>query len=149
MRAPADAASPKGLHRAGGGGDPVALARSACGPCRPPGRVGDDPPCEPKNPASPKLKIPPSDATNQYPRPDGVAAIPTIGRFNGIAPIEPKNPASPKLKIPPSDATNQYPRPDGVAAIPTIGRFNRIAPIEPKNPASPKLKIPPSDATNQ
>ena len=64
-------------------------------------------PVEPRNAASPKAKIPPSDATNHYPRPDGDAAIPTIGWFNRIAPVDPKKAASPNEKIPPSAATNQ------------------------------------------
>ncbi len=33
--------------------------------------------------------MPPSEATSQYPPPSGVAAIPTIGLFNGMAPAEP------------------------------------------------------------
>src|SRR5579872_173723 len=61
----------------------------------------------PKKGASPKLKMPPSEATNQYPPPSGVAAIPTIGWLRWIAPVEPKNLASPKAKIPPSLATSQ------------------------------------------
>ncbi len=65
------------------------------------------PPVDPRNTASPKEKIPPSDATNQYPAPDGVAATPTIGWFNRIPPVEPRKAASPNEKIPPSDATNQ------------------------------------------
>src|SRR5581483_6782510 len=100
-------------------------------------------PVEPKKAASPNEKIPPSRATNQYPRPDGVAAIPTIGWFNRTAPVEPKNPASPNEKIPPSRATNQYPRPDGVAAIPTIGWFNR-GPADPMAGAAPKACTVPS-----
>src|SRR3954451_22779096 len=43
-------------------------------------------PVEPKNAASPKLKMPPSPATNQYPNPLGVDAMPTTGRFNGKPP---------------------------------------------------------------
>src|SRR5439155_910200 len=90
-----------------------------------------------------------STGTESEPRPAGVAAIPTIGRFNRNAPVEPKNPASPNENPPPSVATIQYPSPDGVAAIPTIGRFNRNAPVDPKNPARPKQKTPPSAATSQ
>ena len=74
--------------------------------------------------ASPKLKMPPSDATSQYPSPVGVAAMPTIGALSRRAPADPKNPASPKVKMPPSDATSQYPPPDGVAAMPTIGALS-------------------------
>src|SRR5258708_166225 len=85
------------------------------------------PPVDPKNGASPKLKIPPSAATNQYPFPDGVAAIPTIGWFSASAPVEPRNAASPKLKIPPSAATNQYPWPERVDAAPTTGRASPAA----------------------
>ena len=44
---------------------------------------------EPWKVASPKVKIPPSDATNQYPPPSPVAAIPTIGSFNRNDPVEP------------------------------------------------------------
>jgi hypothetical protein len=53
------------------------------------------PPIEPWKPAFPKAKIPPSDATIQYPRLSGVAAMPTIGWFSLMAPVEPKNPALP------------------------------------------------------
>ena len=42
---------------------------------------------EPRNEASPNPKIPPSLATNQYPNPDGVDAIPTIGLFNANDPF--------------------------------------------------------------
>ena len=38
-------------------------------------------PVEPKKPASPKLKMPPSEATSQYPLPECVAASPTIGEL--------------------------------------------------------------------
>ncbi len=68
--------------------------------------------------------MPPSDPTSQYPSPDGVTAIPTIGALSRRAPADPKNPASPKLKMPPSDATSQYPSPDGVATMPTIGALS-------------------------
>ena len=65
-----------------------------------------DAPAEPRNVAEPNEKIPPSSATNRYPRPSAAASIPTIGRFSAMLPVEPKNPASPKAKIPPSEATN-------------------------------------------
>ena len=51
--------------------------------------------------------MPPSDATNQYPSPSAVGAMPTIGLFSVMPPVDPKNPASPKVKIPPSDDTIQ------------------------------------------
>ena len=47
------------------------------------------PPIDPWKAASPKLKMPPSDATSQYPSPSWVAAMPTIGLFSGLPPIEP------------------------------------------------------------
>src|SRR5205823_10845866 len=87
--------------------------------------------------------MPPSAATNQYPAPVGVAAIPTMGWFRRRLPVEPKKRASPKEKMPPSAATNQYPAPVGVAAIPTMGWFRRRLPVEPKKRASPKEKMPP------
>ena len=62
---------------------------------------------EPANWASPKANTPPSDATNQYPAPDVVGAMLTMGWFRRMAPVEPKKAASPKAKIPPSRATNQ------------------------------------------
>ena len=37
------------------------------------------------------MKMPPSDATNQYPLPSGVAAIPTMGAFRWVEPSEPRN----------------------------------------------------------
>ena len=42
------------------------------------------PPVEPKNEASPKLKMPPSAATSQYPCPDGVAAMLTTGALSAV-----------------------------------------------------------------
>ena len=54
-----------------------------------------------------KVKIPPSEATSQWPCPSGVAAMPTMGAFRCKPPAEPKNAASPKVKIPPSEATSQ------------------------------------------
>ena len=47
------------------------------------------PPMEPWNAASPKLKMPPSEATSQYPSPSRVEAMPTIGLFSGLPPMEP------------------------------------------------------------
>src|SRR5664280_1654772 len=78
-------------------------------------------PVEPWKTAPPKLKMPPSEATSQYPGPlDGVA-IPTMGALRWMLPVDPWNPASPKEKMPPSDATSQYPPPPGVADMPTTG----------------------------
>ena len=65
------------------------------------------PPMEPRKGASPKLKMPPSDATSQYPLPSGVAATATTAALSGLPPMEPRKGASPKLKMPPSDATSQ------------------------------------------
>ena len=65
------------------------------------------PPMEPWKAASPKLKMPPSEATSQYPSPSLVAAMPTMGLFKGVPPMEPWKAASPKLKMPPSEATSQ------------------------------------------
>ena len=70
----------------------------------------------PKKGASPKLKIPPSLPTSQYPWLSAVVAMPVTGATSGRPPIEPWNAASPKLKIPPSDATNRYPLPSGPGA---------------------------------
>ena len=42
------------------------------------------PPVDPKKEASPKLKMPPSEATSQYPCPDGVAASPTMGALSAV-----------------------------------------------------------------
>src|SRR5438067_2201453 len=75
----------------------------------------------PKNGASPNVNTPPSEATIQYPRPLGVAAIPTIGWLSRRPPIDPKNGAPPTVNRPPSDATRYEPA--GVWAAPTIGAF--------------------------
>jgi len=64
-------------------------------------------PVEPRNLASPKAKMPPSEATSQYPLPERVAAMPTIGLLSRMEPVEPKKAASPKLKMPPSVAVIQ------------------------------------------
>ncbi len=53
------------------------------------------PPVDPKNPASPKVNTPPSEATNQYPWPSGVAAMPTTGLFRGWPACEPWKTAFP------------------------------------------------------
>ena len=89
------------------------------------------PPMEPRKGASPKLKMPPSDATSQYPLPSGVAAMPTMGALSGLPPMDPRKLASPKLKTPPSDATSQYPIPSSVAAMPTAGRSRVLAAATP------------------
>jgi hypothetical protein len=46
-------------------------------------------PVDPKKAASPNVKMPPSDATSQYPRPVGVDAMPTIGWLSRMSPVEP------------------------------------------------------------
>ena len=51
--------------------------------------------------------MPPSAATSQYPLPEGVAAMPTMGWSRCSDPVDPKNGASPKEKMPPSEATSQ------------------------------------------
>src|SRR2546422_10786450 len=67
-------------------------------------------PVEPKKPAFPKAKMPPSEATSQYPPLSGVAAMPTIGLLSLIDPVEPKNAApAPKLQMPPAEAPSQQP----------------------------------------
>ena len=62
---------------------------------------------DPRKVASPKLKMPPSAATSQYPWPSGAAAMPTIGASSVLPPMDPRKGASPKLKMPPSAATSQ------------------------------------------
>ena len=42
------------------------------------------PPADPKNPADPKLKMPPSDATSQYPPSLPLCAMPTMGLFSAV-----------------------------------------------------------------
>ena len=54
---------------------------------------------EPKNCASPKVKMPPSEATSQYPLVLGVAAMPTTGLLSVMPPVLPQKLASPKSKI--------------------------------------------------
>ena len=45
-------------------------------------------PAEPKKPASPTVKMPPSAATSHAPFPEGVGAPPTIGSFRpSMAPV--------------------------------------------------------------
>src|ERR1700722_13436927 len=52
-------------------------------------------PVDPKNPASPKLKIPPSAATIQYPSPLGEGAMPTTGAAGLLRAFTPRE-APPK-----------------------------------------------------
>ena len=56
---------------------------------------------------APKAKMPPSEATSQYPPVAASVAMPTTGATSGRAPAEPWNPASPKAKMPPSEDTSQ------------------------------------------
>ena len=56
---------------------------------------------------SPKLKIPPSDATSQYPFPVKVGVMATTGRCRGVPPMDPWKAAVPNEKMPPSDPTSQ------------------------------------------
>ena len=86
---------------------------------------------DPRKVAFPKENTPPSEATNQYPPPSGVAAMPTMGVLSGMPPVEPWKAASPKANTPPSEATNQYPPPSGVAAMPTMGLLSAMPPVEP------------------
>ena len=44
---------------------------------------------EPKKRASPYVKMPPSEATSQYPLELGVSAMPTTGAFSGVPPALP------------------------------------------------------------
>src|SRR6202163_4045899 len=106
------------------------------------------PPMDPKNPASPKAKTPPSDAKSQYPSPSGVAAMATTGLLSRVPPIDPKKGAS-NENTPPSLATVQYPPVWGSAAIPAMGALSLTAPIDPWNWALPKENTPPSLATVQ
>jgi hypothetical protein len=46
-------------------------------------------PAEPKNPMVPKVKMPPLEATSQYPPASAVTAMPTIGWLRCMLPIEP------------------------------------------------------------
>ncbi len=64
-------------------------------------------PVEPKKPASPKEKIPPSEATSQYPPSSWVGVMPTIGLASGTFANEPKACASPKFHTPPELLANQ------------------------------------------
>ena len=61
-------------------------------------------PAEPWNVALPKVKMPPSEATSQYPPSPRVSAIPTMGAFRCVPPMEPRN-GSQNEKTPPSEAT--------------------------------------------
>src|SRR5690242_14648310 len=74
--------------------------------------------------------MPPSRETNQYPRPVGVAAMPTIGWFRWRRPVPPRNFASPEVMTPPSAPTRQAPKPLGVAAIETTGARSGSARID-------------------
>ena len=66
-------------------------------------------PVDPWNAASPKAKIPPSDATSQYPPPSGVTAIPTMGLFSRMLPGRPEEPGvaegeDPAVATPPASS---------------------------------------------
>ena len=46
---------------------------------------------DPSKAAEPKLKIPPSAATSQYPPPAGPAAMPSMGSLRWMEPVDPWN----------------------------------------------------------
>ena len=64
-------------------------------------------PVDPKNRASPKLKMPPSEDSCQYPPLLGVGVMPIIGAASGLPPIEPRYGAPPKEYTAPSAAVDQ------------------------------------------
>src|ERR1700685_4160951 len=66
---------------------------------------------DPRKVAFPKENTPPSEATNQYPPPSGVAAMPTMGLLSAMPPVEPWNCAFPKENTPPSVAVIHNPCP--------------------------------------
>ena len=72
----------EGEDPAVGRDDPVAVAGRRSTRCRRSAGCSVMAPVEPWKAASPNVKMPPSDATSVYPRPVGVAVIPTIGLFN-------------------------------------------------------------------
>src|SRR5256885_11256957 len=55
------------------------------------------PPRDPRKSAS-KAKMPPSEATSQYPTPSGSGTTDCTGAFSLRPPIEPRNAASPKVR---------------------------------------------------
>ena len=71
--------------------------------------------------ASPKPYTAPSAATTQYPRPVGVGANATNGRWAGSV-TDPSAIAAPNGCTVPSSLSSQYPRPDRVGARSTTGR---------------------------
>ena len=68
------------------------------------GALRRNPPMEPRNGASPKLKMPPSEPCSQYPPPSRVAVMPTTAAFS----------AQPGLERAP-DSTKKPRRPEGPA----------------------------------
>ena len=50
---------------------------------------------DPSKAAEPKLKMPPSAATSQYPAPPGPGAMPSMGSLSRMEPVEPWKDASP------------------------------------------------------
>ena len=53
------------------------------------------PVADPSKAAVPKLKMPPSAATSQYPPPPGPGAMPSMGSLSRMEPVEPSKDASP------------------------------------------------------
>src|SRR5579885_2917916 len=66
------------------------------------GWAGGWSPREPRNGEEEKSKIPPAQATSQYPDPPAAGTRSSTGAFSFVAPMDPSKPASPKAKIPPS-----------------------------------------------
>src|SRR2546429_240973 len=86
------------------------------------GLLSESAPVEPKKPASPKAKMPPSDATSQYPLPVGVAASPTIGRLRARLPVDPRKVAAETMGVAKegrSGVPQQFPSLHGVASVST------------------------------
>src|SRR5436305_1940370 len=72
------------------------------------GRFRRWPPIEPRKGAS-KAKIPPSEATSQYPAPSPSGTRERTGALSRFPPIDPAKRASPKEYTAPSDPSSQYP----------------------------------------
>ena len=95
-----------------------------------------------------KLKIPPSEATSQYPPVVGSAAIPTMGLFRCMAPVDPWKGAL-KLKMP--AVGGHQPVAARLRDLRPSRRWGRSGawPRSSRSTAALKLKIPPSEATSQ
>src|SRR5438270_840181 len=99
------------------------------------------PAADPSNVPSPKVKIPPSRATSQYPWPDGVVAMPTIGWLRRVPASDPRFGVLPTGITAPRLVAAQARAPPGAAATATTASPPDATGPEAMDDADPNPRV--------